>query len=326
LGLEPTIELYVEHLVEIFREVRRVLRKDGTLWLNLGDSYYGGGGAHKGHHANPGLSKSSSRGGVPKGRGERLSGKALTCINGPNRFHQAGLKPKDLCMIPARVALALQADGWWLRSQIIWSKPNPMPESTTDRPTTAHEYIFLLTKSARYFYDAEAVREGITGNAHPGRKDEELSPRYGKNDMRGMNQRAGTWKQNYLPSSRNCRSVWEIATSPFPEAHFATFPPTLPERCIKAGTSEKGCCPKCGAPWVRVVEKKASTMNIRVRDAKKGILEHKTPGFEATEAEIANYGKEEMDLSTTLGWRPGCKCEGAGKYTQADPHPQAEEL
>src|SRR5208337_3199571 len=167
VGLEPTIEEYVAKIVEIFREVRRALRSDGCMFLNLGDSYYGGGGAHKESHANPGISKSASRCGVPKGpttgRGERGPGKALVTHNGPNRTYQAGLKPKDLCMIPARVALALQADGWWLRSDIIWSKSNPMPESCTDRPTTSHEHIFLLTKAARYYYDNEAVREDFQG-------------------------------------------------------------------------------------------------------------------------------------------------------------------
>ena len=159
------------------------------------------------------------------------------------------------------------------------SKPNPMPESCTDRPTTSYEHIFLLTKSSKYFYDGEAVREESQASGN-----------------------------DYGGGGRNLRSVWTIATAPFPQAHFATFPPAIPERCIKAGTSEKGCCPKCGVPWKRVVEKKSSTMNIRVRDSKKGIMQHKTPGFGATEDEIANYGKEEMGYSTTTGWTPTCTC------------------
>ncbi len=141
-GLEPTPELYIEHTVEIFREVRRVLRKDGTVWLNLGDSYAAG---------------TRDYNSFRRDRGH-------VCVPRPDP--PPGFKPKDLCGIPWRVALALQADGWWLRQDIIWSKPNPMPESVTDRCTKSHEYIFLLTKSAKYFYDAEAVKEEVTGNAH----------------------------------------------------------------------------------------------------------------------------------------------------------------
>jgi len=148
------------------------------------------------------------------------------------------LKPKDLVGIPWRVAFALQADGWWLRQDIIWAKPNPMPESVTDRCTKSHEYIFLLTKSARYFYDAEAVKEGITGNSHSGRNDHSLSPGsyYEVEENKELNARKGSWKQTYLPTSRNRRSVWTITTKPFKEAHFATFPPEIPEICIKAGS------------------------------------------------------------------------------------------
>ena len=140
IGLEPTPELYLEHMVELFREVKRVLKKDGTLWLNLGDSYAGS-GVHSAHHANQGISQSAKRG----------------CTNGVPV--STGLKPKDLVGIPWRVAFALQADGWWLRQDIIWSKPNPMPESVTDRCTKAHEYIFLLTKSAKYYFDHKAIKE-----------------------------------------------------------------------------------------------------------------------------------------------------------------------
>jgi len=327
LGLEPTIELYVEHLVEIFREVRRVLRKDGTLWLNMGDSYYGGGGAHKEHHANPGISKSASRNGVPASRGERSPGKALTFIDGPNRSYQAGLKPKDLCMIPARVALALQADGWWLRSQIIWSKPNPMPESVTDRPTTSHEYIWLLTKSAKYFYDAEAVREEVSGTAHPRQKKDGSPPSMDfKMQEAGSGNRNNPSFQSYMKDlpperGRNLRSVWEIATAPFPEAHFATFPPAIPERCIKAGTSEKGCCPRCGVPWVRVVEKGKSTYaKIKeeqgiswsdmqaVAEDRGTALKAGNPACGSTRNKDGSAPHLEPAETTTLGWRPGCKC------------------
>jgi DNA modification methylase len=226
IGLEPTLEAHIEKLVEVFREVWRVLRDDGTLWLNLGDSYNGSGGAG-GDYAPGGL-----KAGQPKYPGRRIS----------------ALKPKDLVGIPWRVAFALQADGWYLRSDVIWSKPNPMPESVTDRPTKSHEYVFLLTKSSRYFYDADAVRE-----AHI---SVDQSPR--KSGVgNGLNRTDRGVGREFFgnPAGRNRRTVWEIATQPTPEAHFATFPEALVEPCIKAGTSERGCCPVCGAPWRRVTER-----------------------------------------------------------------------
>lgn len=226
IGLEPTLEAHIEKLVEVFREVWRVLRDDGTLWLNLGDSYNGSGEAG-GDYAPGGL-----KAGQPKYPGRRIS----------------ALKPKDLVGIPWRVAFALQADGWYLRSDVIWSKPNPMPESVTDRPTKSHEYVFLLTKSSRYFYDADAVRE-----AHI---SVDQSPR--KSGVgNGLNRTDRGVGREFFgnPAGRNRRTVWEIATQPTPEAHFATFPEALVEPCIKAGTSERGCCPVCGAPWRRVTER-----------------------------------------------------------------------
>jgi DNA modification methylase len=229
-GLEPTIELYVQHTVEIFREVRRVLRNDGVLFLNLGDSYYGGGGAHQDHHANPGISKSAERNGVPKSRGERGPGKALTTHNGPNRQFQDGLKPKDLCMIPARVALALQADGWYLRSEITWCKTSPMPESVTDRPTSATEKVFMLTKSAKYFYNAEAARVPSVKGAAGSRFD------VGKTGAHQLGRaQAGERKEN---GTRNLWNYWILGPEPFKGAHFAVFPAELVRRCIAAGSKE----------------------------------------------------------------------------------------
>jgi DNA modification methylase/transcriptional regulator with XRE-family HTH domain len=196
LGLEPTPELYVQHLVEIFREVRRVLRTDGTVWCNLGDSFQG----------------------------------------------------KQLVGIPWRVAFALQADGWWLRSDIIWAKPNPMPESITDRPTKSHEYLFLLTKAARYYYDGEAIKEEGTGRT-AGNVDPIKGTANGDPFFRTREGFLAVADKPWI--SRNRRSVWTIATEPYPEAHFATFPEKLVEPCILAGTSERGACPTCGAPWAR---------------------------------------------------------------------------
>ncbi len=220
LGLEPTPQLYVQHVVEIMREVRRVLRTDGTVWLNMGDSYsqdakWGG--------ASGGKNYTSAAGGYSRER------------------KHTGLKPKDLCGIPWRVAFALQEDGWWLRSDIIWSKPNPMPESVTDRPTRSHEYIFLLTKAATYYYDNEAVREPILPQSAvriaKGYKGKFLA-RTREADPREV--RDGGIDANRVPSGRNRRSVWQIPTQPYARAHFATYPEKLVEPCIKAG------CPKDG--------------------------------------------------------------------------------
>ena len=217
LGLERTPEEYVE----VFREVRRVLRKDGTLWLNLGDSYTSGGRPDRDHSL---VSKSSG-----------LTNRSA----GMNRADTPpGLKPKDLVGIPWRVAFALQADGWWLRQDIIWAKPNPMPESVRDRCTKAHEYIFMLTKSARYWYDAEEVKEERT-TEHEGHQ-------FGGNKYNQVNVRIKHSPGSHYESSgqRNLRDVWSITTKPMPKVfgqeHFATFPPEIPELCIKAG------CPKGG--------------------------------------------------------------------------------
>ena len=231
LGLEKTPEDYVAKLVVVFQEVRRVLRDDGTLWLNLGDSYATGGGAV---------------GRCPGGgdQGDRFL--RMGHINTqPNRMPIPGLKPKDLVGIPWRVAFALQADDWYLRSDIIWAKPNPMPESVTDRPTRAHEYVFLLTKSRYYYYDAAAIKEKVSGNAHS--RGDGVNP---KAKMPGPNSRVFVdrvpkpRKQNPsfsaaiagLVEERNKRSVWTIATQPYPEAHFATFPTALVEPCVLAGS------------------------------------------------------------------------------------------
>ena len=211
LGLEPTPELYVEHMVAIFREVRRVLRPDGTLWLNLGDSY-----------ANDG-----KWGGETGGKQAYLP--AADRRRDGRAKRSTGLKPKDMVGIPWMVAFALRADGWWLRSDIVWSKPNPMPESVTDRPTKAHEYLFLITKSQRYYYDADAVKERSVSD-HPsgnGYKRPEQLSRGGRGADEG-------WE---VQSQRNLRSVWHIATQPYPGAHFATYPEKLVEPCILAGSA-----------------------------------------------------------------------------------------
>jgi len=219
IGLEQTPDEYVAKLVDVFREVRRVLRDDGTCWVNLGDSYTGGGaGRNDGNHR-------------ADGRQDGVSYKATGVTH--NRG-LCGLKPKDLIGIPWRVAFALQADGWYLRQDIIWHKPNPMPESVTDRCTKAHEYVFLLSKSARYFYDAEAVKESA--------KWERWGNQTEKKQHTGTAGHLGNKTIEELPikDTKNRRSVWTVTTQPFSEAHFATFPPKLIEPCILAGCPEGG--------------------------------------------------------------------------------------
>ena len=244
IGLEPTPDAYVAKMVEVFREVRRVLRKDGTCWLNLGDSYSAGG---------RGCATAKQRSNAGTGIGVVRSAWSVP-----------GFASKQLLGIPWRVAFALQADGWWLRQDIIWSKPNPMPESVTDRCTKAHEYLFLLTKSERYFFDAEAISEPVTqstidrlgqptlssqvgSDRVPGKTNGAMKARpprfggtkYGDNDSPEHRTKGGK-EYDVGDGRRNKRSVWTVPTQPYSEAHFATFPPALIDPCIKAG------CPKGG--------------------------------------------------------------------------------
>jgi DNA modification methylase len=221
IGLEPTPYAYVAELVALFREVRRVLTDDGTLWLNLGDSYAAQGGAHGGRDDN------QTGVGAKRLHIEGSGDKA------PRRAPD-GVKPKDLIGIPWRVAFALQADGWYLRSDIIWHKPNPMPESVTDRPTKAHEYVFLLTKSARYFYDAKAISEPVTQSSIDRVTQPTLAQQIGSARVPGKTN--GNMKAVGLVTDRNARTVWSITTQPFKGAHFATMPPELARRCILAGS------------------------------------------------------------------------------------------
>ena len=235
-GLEETPEMYVAKMMELFHEVKRVLRDDGTLWLNLGDSFASG----KGTCYNPGGGETSL--------GQDRKAENVHPLDRGNKSTLAlsGLKPKDLVGIPWRVAFALQADGWYLRSDIIWAKPNPMPESVTDRPTKAHEYVFLLAKSQKYYYDADAIKEpvayatvaraGAVNNAKA-RKDGGSA----ENQCGLTPQQQTNWYSKIdEKSSRNKRSVWTVTTKPYSEAHFATYPPDLIEPMIKAG------CPKGG--------------------------------------------------------------------------------
>lgn len=266
IGTEATPAAFVDRMVEVFREVRRVLTEDGTLWLNLGDSYAGSWGAqsreHAGKHA-PNISALSAN----------QAKHAQIRLNGTGSLGRTpGLKAKDLIGIPWKVAFALQADGWWLRSDIIWAKPNCMPESVTDRPTRSHEYIFLLTKSADYFYDHEAIKEPCTEStavrlaqngstrANGGAKTNgpmkavgtprNDGSRWNENNGRGFKPRrqgipnkpqTDMWddrrRHDQSAGLRNKRDVWTVAPASYSEAHFATYPPDLIKPCIMAGTA-----------------------------------------------------------------------------------------
>lgn len=277
LGLERSLGEHVEVMTEVFREVRRVLRRDGTCWINYGDAY---------------ASSVNGR-------------KAADIVDDDRTFRDKpfstignGLKPKDLCGVPWRIAFALQADGWYLRQDIIWSKPNPMPESVRDRCTKAHEYIFLLSKSERYYYDADAIREENSERY----QEPTTWERHGqaktaaeRRDANGINAN-GANAARFNGLGRNKRSVWEIATAPFSSAHFATFPPALIEPCILAGCP-KECCARCGAPWVREVERTAMVIDRSNRTHDRG--QTRSSGTMI-----------KPPTSKTLGWLPSCSCTG----------------
>lgn len=289
IGLEATPQEYIEKLVDVFQEVRRVLRSDGTCWLNLGDSY----------------ANDQKWGGHPSGKHR----KELHTMSRPQRY--TGLPGKNLLMMPARVAIALQEDGWILRQDIIWHKPNCMPESVTDRPTTAHEHIFLLVKNEQYFYDAEAIAEpaarsgdiqtfgGTKGrNYNPSESDPNY--RYGKEQW-GRTIECG--------SIRNKRSVWMVASQPYSEAHFATMPPKLIEPCILAGTSP-WACEHCGTAWKRVV---VSTGHVNRRESAH------VPGNTETKTDSTGWAPTHK---VTNDWQHTCKCvnnTGSGRCIVLDP-------
>jgi DNA modification methylase len=259
LGSEATPEAYLAAMVEVFRAVRRVLRDDGTCWVNQGDLF----------------------------------------IN------------KQLQLMPARFALALQADGWFIRSSIIWHKPNPMPESCTDRCTSAHEHVFMLTKRARYYFDSAAIAEPASyAGEQLGLCRGTKRRAYAVGLEPTGNERPGADAD--IAATRACRNVWTIPTAPFADAHFATFPPALVERCIRAGTSERGCCAACGAPWVREVERGAGYPEMPSRSGTKAdpisALSHAGPAVRRMS------GKEQVAWRdayphVTLGWRASCQCQ-----------------
>lgn len=282
IGLEASPAEYVQQMVDVFREVRRVLRPDGTLWLNLGDSYSGSRGGEQGE----------------SGQMANRSVAAARCRVRNKTLTFGGLKPKDLMGIPWRVAFALQEDGWWLRQEIIWHKPNPMPESVNDRCTKAHEQIFLLARSDRYYFDAEAIKEPVSGTAHS--RGNGVNPKAKANEFKTKQNESFSGAINGMVSERNRRSVWTVSTKPYRGAHFATFPPDLIEPCILAGTSEEGCCSACGTPWARITKKdRVATRpgtDSKVTDAGgSSITGNRDP-------------QRHVTTTRTIGWEAQCGC------------------
>lgn len=273
IGLEPTIAEYLATMVDVFRQVKRVLRDDGTCWINVADSY---------------------------------------------------APDKNLRLMPERLAIALQADGWIVRADILWTKRNPMPESVQDRPTVAHEHIWLLTKQSRYYYDPEPIRtpaksdsrpvpagwdtgDGAHGSIHRDGRREKQRGHGRRHD--GFNDRwDGMTKDEQQAMGANARTVWDIATQGYAGAHFATFPLEIPRRCILAGTSERGACPACGAPWRRVVEHVAG-------DAEAQFRPKRTAGMDSTTSTLSLSGNGSAEWAKrggatyTTGWQQTCHCD-----------------
>lgn len=304
IGAEPSPDEWVDRLVAVFAEVRRVLRDDGTLWLNVGDVY----AAHPAGNCRPDHSGQHLL--THRGLQGRTKAAGRT-----RKLVPAGFKPKDLIGLPWMLAFALRADGWYLRSEIIWHKPNCLPESITDRPARSHETVFLLAKSRHYFYDQDAIREPdcgmASGNGFKGRQGgSERTPQSGG---------VGSASRFFPGRGANRRTVWSISPQPFGGAHFATFPPALVEPCILAGTSENGACATCGGPFARVIEKGEPDEQARRAcgaDASGGYNGTSTKGHDAAGVQDASAVKARilagMLYRRTVGWEPSCECYDAG--------------
>lgn len=348
LGSEKTPEEFVQKMVEVFREVRRVLRDDGTLWLNLGDSYGGGGS-----------------GSIKKGFNERYTGKppVMSDKQGSDQGHvvdrpPSGLPSGNLVGIPWRVALALQADGWILRQDIVWHKPSPMPESVKNRCTKAHEYIFLFSKKQGYYYDADAIKENSSEasiarmaagynqrdraiNSPPQvnhlNQNRDVTDRSVANLVKsGKCNKRSVWQvehertllewmqdnapetlAEFLGQTQTKPDVWRVSSSGYAGAHFAVYPPKLIEPCILAGTSEKGCCADCGMPYKRITEETQLTRErpndfvkyAEVRGIKSGLNNDRGDGGRSTYVGTNSCANSVAGVSVkTVGWEKSCKC------------------
>jgi DNA modification methylase len=297
LGLEPTPQLFVAHLVDVFAEVHRVLRDDGTCWINLGDSYTSGGRAKHGSLSEKQATNAKSR-------------DVMRPDNPP------GMKPKDLIGVPWMMAFALRDWGWYLRDEIIWHKPTPMTESQNDRCTKCHEKLFMLTKSPRYFFDGIAIQEPAQGRA-PGNK----GPAKFRNDQSSAHHQT---KRNLhkveATLTRNKRNVWTIPVARYKGAHFATFPPKLVRPCILAGTSEHGCCRTCGAPYTRIVEKGRVPTRSGKTSKVNGVsgLLADNPHEQQRGLVIGNRDPlRHVTVRKTIGWKPTCSCEPSAELARA---------
>ena len=330
IGLERTIDEWVDKIVQVFDEVKRVLKPTGTCWINIGDAYNGSG---KGSGDTTG-----SKWKQATNKGSRENNKLL-----PRK--EFGMKPKDLMGQPWLVAFALRNAGWYLRQDIIWHKPNPMPESVTDRCTKSHEYIFLLTKSPKYFYDAEAIKTEAkelyhmvpngwaVGQGSHDTKDHatpEGRERKIKN-LQSKGQQNNTLHEQRLTdgvvsnaiSKVNKRSVWTITPKPYREAHFATFPEDLVIPCIKAGSSEYGCCDYCGAPFERVIDKKlvptakaSHNSQVDERDINADLMD------QGSNRQKDGHKPGHINETKTIGWTRTCFCLGRGdEYGKYDIKP-----
>ena len=321
LGSEPTPSLFIEHLVSIFDEVGRVMRPDAVLFVNLGDSYAGIG---KGPSGKNGIGDQEQRQGFKNGRG-RTSLLSQPSEGNPARMDEqqrtpgvAGVKAKSLLLVPQRFALAMQDRGWIVRSQIAWCKTSAMPESVRDRPTSAWEVIWMFVKQARYFWDQEAVRQPLSEDSLRLSKSNSPRPR---TERKGF--AAGIYHQtDTMPSSlsavlpnpagANLRNFWLLGPEPLKEAHFASFPSELPRRCILAATSERGQCPACGAPWVRVVERDPCNKAARIADGEVWGAMNMTGAKAHKAGQFDKYSGAKREM----GWAPSCQCNAG------DPVPQ----
>jgi DNA modification methylase len=296
IGLEEDQYAFVGHLVQVFREIRRVIRPEATVWVNIGDSY----ASKKGGDTDSGFN--SRWHGYPQERGKQsATNGAFPLID---RANASGLKQKDLVGIPWLLAFALRTDGWWLRAENIWEKANPMPEAVSDRPARAHEQVFLLAKSARCFYDYVAVREptalpsgGRQRAALRGEKD------YVGAGFKDYHDGRTDRHQEHQPARRNLRSVWRIASQPYTGAHFAVFPPALVRPCILSGTSAGGCCAACGTPWEPINEKRTLGRHELPHDHP----EYRPARYVGKHDETNGGGQRYLDV-VTVGWKPACRC------------------